>query len=218
MAPNEWWQLTFDAWQVIFLQLSYVSVFLSFRQIRNRRNLCASGLNYDAGNRTEKKQKIILCITSRIWIMNLRTLDFDESGIQIPWILDILVCNFHHNLNSQHISPVLRSWRILNIVFVHYSGHKCPIAFVWYWSHIHHLNAKLARYSGPLNMNRYACNKSELFCYSLSMYVQWGSEIRPSLDFEWSKTGWVANGLDFEWDLKSRSPTIGNPDKWPPFC
>ena len=38
--------------------------------------------------------------------------------------------------------------------------------------------------------------------------VQWGSEIRPSLDFEWSKTGWVANGLDFEWDLKSGSPTI----------
>ena len=27
------------------------------------------------------------------------------------------------------------------------------------------------------------------------------SEIRPSLDFEWSKTGWVVNGLDFEWDL-----------------
>ena len=38
--------------------------------------------------------------------------------------------------------------------------------------------------------------------------IQWGSEIRPSLDFEWSKTGWVANGLDFEWDLKSGSPTI----------
>ena len=28
----------------------------------------------------------------------------------------------------------------------------------------------------------------------------------------------VANGLNFEWDLKSRSPTICNPDKWPPFC
>ena len=25
-------------------------------------------------------------------------------------------------------------------------------------------------------------------------------------------------GLDFEWDLKSRSPTIWNPDKWLPFC
>ena len=32
-----------------------------------------------------------------------------------------------------------------------------------------------------------------------------GSEILTSLDFEWSKRGWVAaNGLDFEWDLKSR--------------
>ena len=32
-----------------------------------------------------------------------------------------------------------------------------------------------------------------------------GSEIRTSLDFKWSKKGWVANGLDFEWDLKSRT-------------
>ena len=44
-----------------------------------------------------------------------------------------------------------------------------------------------------------------------------GSEIRPSLDFEWSKRGCVANGLDFEWDLKSGIPTIWNPDKWRPF-
>ena len=28
--------------------------------------------------------------------------------------------------------------------------------------------------------------------------LQWGSEIRPSLDFEWSKRGWVTNGLDVE--------------------
>ena len=42
--------------------------------------------------------------------------------------------------------------------------------------------------------------------------LQWGSEIRTSLDFEWSKIGWVANGLDFEQDLKSGSPTIWNPD------
>ena len=48
--------------------------------------------------------------------------------------------------------------------------------------------------------------------------VQWGSEIRTSLDFEWSKRGWVANGPGFEWDLKSGSPTIWNRDKWPPFC
>ena len=34
------------------------------------------------------------------------------------------------------------------------------------------------------------------------------SEIRTSLDFEWSKRGWVANGLDFKKDLKFKSPTI----------
>ena len=44
------------------------------------------------------------------------------------------------------------------------------------------------------------------------------TEIRPSLDFEWSKKGWVANGLDFKWNLKSGSPTIWNPGKWQPFC
>ena len=46
-------------------------------------------------------------------------------------------------------------------------------------------------------------------------WIQWGSEIRTSLDLKWSKRGWVAN---FEWDLKFRSPIIWNPDKWPPFC
>ena len=35
-----------------------------------------------------------------------------------------------------------------------------------------------------------------------------GSEIQTSLDFEWSKRGWVANGPDFKWDLKTKSPTI----------
>ena len=37
------------------------------------------------------------------------------------------------------------------------------------------------------------------------MEIQWGSEIWTSLDFEWSKKGWVADGPDFEWDLKSGS-------------
>ena len=32
--------------------------------------------------------------------------------------------------------------------------------------------------------------------------IQWGSEIWTSLDFEWSKRGWVANGPDLERDLK----------------
>ena len=39
-----------------------------------------------------------------------------------------------------------------------------------------------------------------------------------NLDFEWSKRGWVATGLYFEWDLKPRTTNIWNPDKWLPFC
>ena len=35
------------------------------------------------------------------------------------------------------------------------------------------------------------------------------------MDFERSKRCWVANGLSFEWDLKSRSH---NHLKWAPFC
>ena len=50
------------------------------------------------------------------------------------------------------------------------------------------------------------------------MLLQRGYEIQTSLDFEWLKRGWVANGLDFKRDLKSRSPTIWNADKWSPFC
>ena len=38
--------------------------------------------------------------------------------------------------------------------------------------------------------------------------LQLGSEIRTSPDFKWSKIGWFANGPDFEWNLKSRRPTI----------
>ena len=41
-----------------------------------------------------------------------------------------------------------------------------------------------------------------------NLELQWGSEIGTPLDFEWSKRGWFAKGLDFEWDLKSRSPSI----------
>ena len=46
--------------------------------------------------------------------------------------------------------------------------------------------------------------KKNLLFYS----IQWGSEIWTSLDFEWSKRDQVANGPDFEQDLKSISPTI----------
>ena len=43
--------------------------------------------------------------------------------------------------------------------------------------------------------------------------VQWGSEIWPCPDFEWSKRGWFANGPGFKWDLKYQSPTIWKPTK-----
>ena len=43
---------------------------------------------------------------------------------------------------------------------------------------------------------------------NLIKYQFGGSDIQTSLDFEWSKRGWVANGLDFVWDLKSGSPTL----------
>ena len=43
--------------------------------------------------------------------------------------------------------------------------------------------------------------------------MQWGPEIQASLDFNWSKRFWFANGPGAEWDLKSGSPTISNPDK-----
>ena len=51
------------------------------------------------------------------------------------------------------------------------------------------------------------------FIYSIATLIQrfeiqWGYEIQTSLDFIRSKRGWFANGQDFEWDLKSQSPTI----------
>ena len=90
-----------------------------------------------------------------------------------------------------------------------------------------HLRKKWRSYSGDLNGKPvWYSDHVDLFahrivCYSDASYhgssIQWGSEIRPSLDFEWSERGWVANGLDFEWHLKSWSLTIWNPDKWTPF-
>ena len=47
--------------------------------------------------------------------------------------------------------------------------------------------------------------------------IQWGSEVRTCLGFEWSKRGMFTKGPDFEWDLKSVTPTIWNQDKRPSF-
>ena len=42
--------------------------------------------------------------------------------------------------------------------------------------------------------------------WSLLAYIEWGSEIPTSLDFEWSKRGWVANGPDLNgiWNLEAQ--------------
>ena len=46
--------------------------------------------------------------------------------------------------------------------------------------------------------------------------IEWGSEIWTSLEFKRLKIGWVVNDLDFEWDMKSGSPTTFNLNKWMP--
>ena len=68
---------------------------------------------------------------------------------------------------------------------------------------------KILLEQSPSTLNTYTYsnlkNKSLTF-----IHLQWGSEIQTSLDFEWSKRGWVANGLDFKWVLKYGSPVIWN--------
>ena len=71
----------------------------------------------------------------------------------------------------------------------------------------YHLN------TGHLNIRYSGVRYSDGYCITLDMGIQllgiqWGSESWTCLDLEWSKRGWVANGLDFEWHLKSGSPTI----------
>ena len=50
-------------------------------------------------------------------------------------------------------------------------------------------------------------------CQTFNCKIQWGSDVCISLDFEWSKRGWIANCLNFKWDLKTGSPTFWNLDK-----
>ena len=58
------------------------------------------------------------------------------------------------------------------------------------------------------NMTPLDHSNTDLVWFLGAYCIQWGSEIWTSLDFEWSKRGWVANGPNFKWDLKSGSPTI----------
>ena len=101
----------------------------------------------------------------------------------------------------------------------------CPIAK---WPDNLNTGLNLFRYSGHQLHTRHLNKVQVKICFSdvcnadpdgdQVTSVQWGSEIRTRLDFKWSKRGWVANGVNFEWDLKFGSSTIRNPDKWPPFC
>ena len=68
-------------------------------------------------------------------------------------------------------------------------------------------NILLVRYQDVRHSNRTQI-PDHLGIRQLSYIVQWGSEIRSSLDFEWSKRGWFSNSLNFEWDLKSGSPNF----------
>ena len=43
--------------------------------------------------------------------------------------------------------------------------------------------------------------RTSLYLYHTTV-GQGGSEIRTSLDFEWAKRGWVANGADSEWEAQ----------------
>ena len=47
--------------------------------------------------------------------------------------------------------------------------------------------------------------------------IPWGFKIRTCLDFKWSKRGWVENGQNFEWYMKTTNPTIWNLGKRAPF-
>ena len=65
----------------------------------------------------------------------------------------------------------------------------------------------------PLGSNVLHCK----FCFLVRVRdwpVLWGSKISQAALFIKS----LVNGPDFKWDLESRSPTIGNTDKWLPFC
>ena len=60
--------------------------------------------------------------------------------------------------------------------------------------------------SRPYSRNKFFYIWRTLF-YNWQLYIQWRSEIQTSLDFDWSKRGWVVNSPDFVWDLKYRQIT-----------
>ena len=52
----------------------------------------------------------------------------------------------------------------------------------------------------------------------LDLQIQWRSEIRPILDSEWSKRGWVANALDLKSQIWNPEAQPWNQDNWQLFC
>ena len=105
-----------------------------------------------------------------------------------------------------------RFWTINRLISVQFSDHHLttrPFNNQTIWQQDTNLPFEYQTSPG-LRWSLYGLNQREK--------IQWGSEIWTSLDFKLSKRSWVANGLDFKWNLKSGSPTIWNLDKWVPFC
>ena len=62
-------------------------------------------------------------------------------------------------------------------------------------------------YSDDKDMSDIQLASTKRTLNSENQNIQQGSENWTNPDFEWSKSGWFVNGLDFERDLKSGSQT-----------
>ena len=79
--------------------------------------------------------------------------------------------------------------------------------------HNHYDDGKLVKYiENPKTWRAGLRMVKHWFLDSSISGLQQGSKIRICLDFQWSQRDWVENGVNFEWNLKSRSPTIWNLD------
>ena len=87
----------------------------------------------------------------------------------------------------------------LSILFfnIQISGRQMPV--IWMWPRFNYTQPSLYKFLGLSKsvLHQISCRSKDAKNLSFSFYtvhIQWGSEIRTSLDFEWSKRGWVANG------------------------
>ena len=78
---------------------------------------------------------------------------------------------------------------------------------------IYHLKNDLVQYSeGDLKSNPLTISQV------WTIQIQWGFEIRPILDFEWSKRGWIANALDLKSQIWNPEAQPWNQDERQLFC